>query len=161
MEKAIFQESLKRMGLALELPSPIYVNDSLRVSLVINDSSPLVLNLSYDPDNKKVKIESPLCFSLPSSIDGLQTMMVRLAPDLVAMGKESGKLVADPDEDRIDLVKELEIGANNLDALAKFVPGFIKKSLSWRKKVAHSLNTLKASSCLKEEEILNFSYQIS
>jgi hypothetical protein len=152
----LFVRSLEKI---LGLEVPLCVNDSKRVSLVLNDTFPILLNLSYDTDNKKITLSSPLCFALPSNINGLQNMMTRLFPDLLVMKKEYGRLVADANQDRIDLVKDWDAENPDYEAFTKFVPLFISQIRYWRKKVSESLEDSPESfSPFNEEEILNFSY---
>lgn len=159
MENNPFKLFLSSLEKILALEVPLCENDPNRVSLVLNDTLPIVLNLTYNPDNKKIALSSPLSLVLPSTVDGLQNMMTLLFPNLLVMKKEYGKLVADPDQNRIDFVKEWEVEKQDCEEFTKFVPIFISQIRFWRKKVSESLeDSPEYFSPFNEEEILNFSY---
>ncbi len=161
MEIDQFVTNLEYLRESLGLPNPLEMNSSLGVSLVVNRATPLVVSIRYDTENQSVIIDAPLSYSVPSSQEGLQEMMIKLFSDLIIRNKKVGTLVANPNENALNFIKSMKLERNNPRLLADFIPLFIEEALAWREKIRKTQKEQKPGSCLQEEELLNFNFKIS
>ena len=161
MEINQFITNLEYLRAALELSNPLEINSSMGVSLIVNRSTPLVVNIRYNVEDQSIIIDAPLSYSIPNSQGALQEMMIKLFSDLIIRDKKVGKLVANADRTALNFVQKMKLDRENPHLLARFIPLFIEEALSWKEKIQKTQKEQKRGSCLQEEELLNFNFKIS
>lgn len=160
MEIKLFSTYLERLQKKLELFKPLVFNENLTVSLVLSGEIPLSINIRYDADEKQIWVDSPITYNLPTKLENLQDLMIKLFNDLIIREKKLGKLIATQDGSNLMFVKNLALDSKNLDLLADFIPQFMDEARLWRKKLKSVLKSTHPELETSPKEIVSFDYSL-
>lgn len=156
MTVELYFNNIKNLAKALGLPNQIELDSSLGATLISNHGTPLILNISYDFDNHTMIIQTPITTHFPKSRVGVQSVMNQLVGDLLIQNRDIGRLVANPKDNSIELIKTIDLKVASEKTLATFVPLFTEHATRWRDKFDEATKESQKESFHQEKEIVSF-----
>lgn len=161
MNSKVYRQNITDLEKSLNLPNSLIINEEGECSLLSQDRERLWVKISHLPHFNRVRIECALSHALPSDLRGLQNLMNKLVFDLLKPKDKVGKLIAEANAQTLSYVAEFELDESKTNTLSQAFSLFLIEAKDWKKKISSALKDPTKKLSEKEEEILNFNFQIS